>query len=66
MPWVLIDPKGDSWGIRSDSAGADPGLPVPIFGGLHGDIPLEPEAGALITELVAEENPQDVSGWIPC
>jgi len=56
LPWVAIDPKGDWWGLRSSADGTGPGLPVPIFGGLHGDMPLVPEAGRLIAELIVEEN----------
>jgi hypothetical protein len=56
LPWVGIDPKGDWWGLRSDREGTGPGLPIPIFGGLHGDMPLLPEAGHLIAELIADEN----------
>lgn len=56
LPWVAIDPKGDWWGLRSSQDGTGPGLPIPLFGGLHGDMPLAPEAGALIAELVVEEN----------
>jgi hypothetical protein len=56
LPWVAIDPKGDWWGIRSNIKGSGPGLPIPIFGGLHGDLPLEPEAGAFIADLIVREN----------
>ena len=56
LPWVAIDPKGDWWGLRSSRDGTGPGLPVPVFGGLHGDTPLTPEAGRLVAEIVAEEN----------
>lgn len=56
LPWLGIDPKGDWWGLRSSADGTGPGLPVPIFGGLHGDMPLVPESGHLIAELVVEEN----------
>jgi hypothetical protein len=56
LPWVAIDPKGDWWGLRSSRDGTGPGLPVPVFGGLHGDVPLTPEAGRLIAEIIAEEN----------
>jgi hypothetical protein len=56
LPWVAIDPKGDWWGIRSNKRGTGPGLPIPIFGGLHGDLPLEPEAGAFIADLIVREN----------
>jgi hypothetical protein len=56
LPWIAVDPKGDYWGLRSSADGTGPGLPVPIFGGLHGDLPLAPEAGSLIAGLVVEEN----------
>jgi len=56
LPWVAIDPKGDWWGLRSSKDGTGPGLPIPIFGGLHGDMPLLPEAGHLIAELIVEHN----------
>src|ERR1700753_1209038 len=56
LPWVAIDPKGDWWGLRSSADGTGDGLPIPIFGGLHGDMPLLPEAGKLIAELIVEQN----------
>ncbi len=54
VPWVAIDPKGDWWGIRSSSDGEGPGLAVPVFGGLHGDLPLLETAGKEVAELIAE------------
>lgn len=54
--WVAIDPKGDWWGIRSDTAGTGPGLSVPVFGGAHGDLLLEASAGALMAQLVIERD----------
>jgi len=54
LPWVAIDPKGDWWGLRSDGDG--PGLQIPIFGGLRGDLPLLPEAGPVIAELIVSQN----------
>jgi hypothetical protein len=56
LPWVAIDPKGDWWGLRSSADGKGDGLPIPIFGGLHGDMPLVPEAGKLIAELICDQN----------
>ena len=53
---VIIDPKGDWWGIRSSADAKGPGLPITILGGEHGDIPLEVGAGELIAKLVAEQN----------
>lgn len=52
IPWVAVDPKGDWWGLRSASDGKGPGLPIVVFGGRHGDVPLEPTAGSLIADLV--------------
>jgi hypothetical protein len=54
LPWVAIDPKGDWFGIRAEGQG--PGLPVAILGGLHGDVPLEAGAGAIIADLIVDEN----------
>lgn len=56
LPWVAIDPKGDWWGMRSSRDGKGAGLPIPIFGGLHGDMPLQPEAGHLIADMVTASN----------
>jgi len=53
LPWVVLDPKGDWWGVRSSATGKGSGLAVVVFGGLHADLPLEPGAGAYIAELVA-------------
>lgn len=56
IPWVAIDPKGDWWGVRAGRDGATAGgLPIPIFGGEHGDVPLEPTGGQVIANLVAAE-----------
>lgn len=52
---VIIDPKGDWWGIRSSADGKSDGLPILIIGGEHGDIPLDPSAGETIAKLVVEE-----------
>lgn len=52
---VLIDPKGDQWGLRSSADGKSAGKPILILGGEHGDLPLEAAAGELIARLVVEE-----------
>lgn len=56
IPWCAIDPKGDWYGIRSAADGTGPGLPIPVFGGLFGDLPLVPDAGAFMAELIIEQN----------
>lgn len=54
VPWVAVDPKGDWWGVRA-AGGQAPGLSVLVFGGMHGDVPLEPTAGRLVADLIAEQ-----------
>lgn len=54
LPFVVVDPVGSWYGLRSGADGAkDGGLPVPIFGGRHGDLPLERGGGELVADLVA-------------
>jgi hypothetical protein len=52
---VILDPVGTHWGLRLAKDGHGPGLPIPVFGGQHGDIPLQPGAGAVVARLVAEQ-----------
>lgn len=52
---VIVDPKGDWWGIRSSSDGKAPGFPVVILGGERGDVNLEPSGGEIVAKLVVEE-----------
>ncbi len=55
LPFVVIDPVGSWWGLRSSGDGKGVGLEVPIFGGRHGDVPLERTAGVLIADLVVDQ-----------
>jgi hypothetical protein len=52
---VIVDPKGDWWGIRASRDGRGPGIPFVILGGEHGDVPLEAAGGELVARLVVEE-----------
>lgn len=52
---VMVDPKGDQWGIRSSADGKKAGYPIIILGGEHGDLPLEVSAGEVVAKLVVEE-----------
>src|SRR5574341_490489 len=50
---VVLDPTGVWWGLRgSEEKG---GLPVYVFGGSHGDLPLEATAGGLFADLAVDE-----------
>ncbi len=51
---VVLDPVGTFWGLRLAANGKDAGFNIPIFGGLKGDIPLEPTAGALIADIIVD------------
>lgn len=44
VPVIVVDPKGDWYGVRTSADGRSPGLPIPILGGRHGDIPLDATA----------------------
>jgi uncharacterized protein len=52
---VLVDPKGDQWGIRYAADGKAPGLAMVILGGERGDVPLEAGGGEVVAKLVVEE-----------
>ena len=55
IPWVVIDPKGDWWGIR-ESTEEHSGLDVVILGGLHGDHPLPYTSGRTVARMIASRN----------
>ncbi len=54
IPFVVLDPTGAWYGLRSSSDGKRAGYPVVIIGGAHGDIPLEFTAGKTIAEFIVE------------
>lgn len=55
--FVVIDPVGVWYGLRLAKDGKKPSdITVPIFGGLHGDVPLESTAGALMANLVVDKD----------
>lgn len=56
VPVVAVDPKGDWYGIRSSRDGKQKGLPVPVFGGRNGDIPLEAAGGKALANLIREQH----------
>jgi hypothetical protein len=50
----ILDPiKSDWWGIASSASGKRAGLPFTILGAPRGHVPLHPNSGKLIGELVA-------------
>lgn len=56
LPFVAVDPVGSWAGLRAGPDGKPSGgLPVPIFGGRYGDVPLERGAGELVADLIVEQ-----------
>lgn len=51
---IILDPKGDWWGLKSSADGKSAGYPITIFGGDRGDLPLEAAAGALVAQSLVE------------
>lgn len=67
-PVCIIDPKGDWWGLKASADGKHAGYPVVIFGGDHGDVPLNAQSGKALGELLATGNRSaiiDLGGWMP-
>jgi hypothetical protein len=52
---VVLDPVGNWYGLRLAADGKSPGIPIPVVGGEHGDLPLDAAGGALIADLVVEQ-----------
>jgi hypothetical protein len=53
--FVVIDPTGGWYGLKSNAAGDGPGVDCVVIGGQHGDVPLDEHSGRLVAELVANE-----------
>lgn len=52
---VALDPVGNWWSLRVGKDGKSPGLPVYVFGGPHGDVPILPDAGAFVARVIVEK-----------
>lgn len=62
---VALDPVGNWWGLRLSKTGKGKGLDIPVFGGDHGDIPITPEAGALLARVIVERRVSCVVDLMP-
>lgn len=56
LPFVVFDPAGIAWGLRSSADAKSPGLPILVIGGEHGDLPLNRHAGAEVAEAIVKAN----------
>src|SRR5712692_9846653 len=55
LRFSVIDPMGVFWGLKHSGDGKGKGIEVLILGGRHGDIPIDPSAGAAVADLVVDE-----------
>lgn len=55
LPFVVIDPVGSWYGLRSSADGNGAGLAIPIFGGKHADVPIDRNSGVLLADLVCSK-----------
>ncbi|MCX7010259.1 MAG: DUF87 domain-containing protein [Kiritimatiellaeota bacterium] len=55
QPICVLDPTGAWYGLRSTPTGEKGGWPVYIFGGEHGDVPLEEGSGEIIARAIVEQ-----------
>lgn len=53
---VILDNDGTWYGVRLNADGKTKGFDIPVFGGLHGDYPLDYRSGALIASIIVENN----------
>lgn len=55
IPFVVFDPIGNWHGIRAGRDGKPSGgLPIPIFGGEHGDLQIDAASGPKVADLVID------------
>lgn len=53
---VVIDPVGVWYGLRIAADGKGKGFDIPVFGGLHADVPVDPAKGALVADIIVDRN----------
>lgn len=63
LRWCALDPVGVLWGLRHGADGQGPGIECLILGGVHGDIPVYPDSGEIVADLVADH---DISVVVDC
>ena len=51
---VVLDDIGNWWGLRVGAGGKGKGLDLVVFGGERGDLPITPDSGRLVAQLVVK------------
>lgn len=52
---VVLDPLDVWWGLRVSKDGKAAGIPIYVAGGTHQDIPLPPDAGKVMADVVVDK-----------
>jgi hypothetical protein len=52
LQFVALDVMGIWYGLRIDGSGEGPGVPITIFGGRHGDVPVTEHDGEVVAQLI--------------
>lgn len=52
---IVLDPVGIHWGLRLSADQKGPGFPITVFGGLYGDVPITPQSGSLIADVIIDK-----------
>ncbi len=52
---IIFDPVGIHWGLRLSADKQGAGIPINVFGGLYGDVPITPQSGAMIADVVIDK-----------
>jgi len=55
LRFSVIDPMGVFWGLKHSGDGKGKGIEVLILGGRHGDLAVDPSAGAAVADLIVDE-----------
>jgi hypothetical protein len=66
VPVVVIDPIGNWYGLQIGRDGSSEGYAIPVFGGVRGNVPLEPAQGEVLAQLLVSRHLSavvDVSGF---
>lgn len=53
-PFAVLTPIDVWWGLKAGANGKDAGLPIYIFGGEHGDLPLSADNGRLMADILID------------
>lgn len=65
---IAIDNPGVWYGLKVGKDSKTAGLPIPVFGGIHQDLPLRPESGRVMAQVLARSRASaviDCSEFMP-